>query len=123
MARNCRPWPSKTAFSTTFLGAKDPWSVSLNEDIYDALKIDDITAQLTRVNDGKKWTFSKTNQLNGYFNINRESIGYTPYTIIFQPNDIDKYLQDDHYKVEIRNVYKHNGEQTTVQFETIFFDL
>lgn len=115
-------WPSKTAFPTNFFGGKDPWSVSLNDDIYDASKTNHVTVQLTRVKDGKKWTFSRA-KADGYFNINKETIGHTPYTIIFQPNDIDKYRQDEQYKVQISNVYKKNGQQTTVQFETTFFDL
>lgn len=116
-------WPAETAFPIDFFSATDPWSVSLNSDIYDVRKSNDIRVQLTRKNDAKKWTFSKAHQTDGYFNVSTENYGHTPYTIIFQPNHITAYQQGDHFSVEIQNVYKNNGQKTTIQYETAFFDL
>ena len=116
-------WPAQTAFPTDFFGPRDPWSVSLNPDIYDAAKVNQITVQLTRITDGKKWRFSHSSQTDGYFTINTENYGQTPFTIIFQPNNVREYLQGDYYQVEIYNVYQKNGQKTTIQYETRFFDL
>lgn len=116
-------WPAKTAFPTDFLGPRDPWSVSLNPDIYDAARVNQITVQLTRISDGKKWRFSHSSQTAGYFNIDTENYGQTPFTIIFQPNNVVEYLQGDYYQVEIHNVYQKNGQKTIIQYETVFFDL
>ncbi len=116
-------WPSETAFPTDFLGNRDPWSVSLNPSKYDPDKSESVKVQLTRLEDHKKWVFSQEGDSDGFFNVSTESVGYTPYTIIFQPNEIEGYRSGEQYEVEIMNVYKVNGESSTIRFETTFFDL
>lgn len=116
-------WPAENAFPTDFMGVKDPWSVSLNMDRYDVEKSGDIRVQLTRKRDAKRWVFAKGSQTDGYFNVSTENYGDTPYTIIFQPNQINAYQPGDHFTVEIQNVYKNNGEKVTINYETIFFDM
>ncbi|CAM3131379.1 S-layer-like y domain-containing protein [Filibacter tadaridae] len=116
-------WPSESAFPTEFFGNRDPWSVSLNTSIYDPSRTSNVTVQLIRKNDGRKWTFSSKNQKDGYFNIDLESTGYTPYTVIFQPDGIVDYQSGNLFEVKISNIYKHNGEQSIISFQTTFFDL
>lgn len=116
-------WPAPVAFPTDFFGHNDPWSVSLNEEIYDDARVNEIVVHLTRKSDGNKWTFSKSDQSSGFFNIDTNDFGYAPFTIIFQPKGISAYKQNDHYKVEIHNVYRKNGQKTTINYETTFFDL
>lgn len=116
-------WPAETAFPADFFGANDPWSVSLNDEIYDAKKINQIRVVLTRTTDGKKWTFSKSQRADGFFNIDTDNYGQTPYTIIFQPKNTGEYKHDDAFHVEIQNVYKMNGQKENIQFETRFFNI
>lgn len=116
-------WPSIEAFPTSFFGEKYPWSISLNEDLYDSFETDEIVVTLTRKNDQKTWEFSHHKQNDGYFNIDTGNYGNTPYTIIFQPNNIGSYREGDTYQVKVSGIYKMAGEKTTIQFETTFFNL
>lgn len=116
-------WPSKEAFPTNFFGEKDPWSISLNDERYNSSKVADLTVKLTRKNDGKTWTFSENNLSSGYFNIDTESFGNTPFTLIFQPKDVGNYQNGDNYEVLVSGIHLLNGNITTVQFETTFFNL
>ncbi len=116
-------WPSVEAFPISFFGADHPWSISLNADEYDDSQIEEVAVKLTRLHDQKTWEFSNSKQKNGYFNIDTQSYGNTPYTIIFQPNNIKSYHNGDKYRVEVSGIYKNTGEKATVQFETTFFNL
>lgn len=116
-------WPSEMAFPADFLGSRDPWSISLNTAKYHLDKGGNIKVQLTRLNDNEKWEFSQEEQSDGFFNVNTESVGYLPFTIIFQPEGIDEYRPGDQFEVEIMNIYDVNGTEAIVQFQTTFFDL
>lgn len=115
-------WPAKTAMPTKFFTSYFPWSVSLNAEIYDNNKLDDIKVELTRLNDNKTWNISKGSN-NGYFNISTGNYGFLPFTIIFRPNNEPDYVTGDKYRVTISNVKTRNGEDTIISFETTFFDL
>lgn len=116
-------WPSELAFPTEFFGMRDPWSVSLHPSEYDVSKINDITVTLTRLTDGKKWTFHRGTKKDGYFNISTDNYGYTPFTIIFQPKQETAYQAGEQYRVEINGLYSTKGKKTSFQYETTFFDL
>lgn len=117
-------WPAETVFPVEFFGIRDPWSVSLNPANYDAKKVKDITVTLTRVNDQKNWRFTKQGETNdGFFTINTANYGYTPFTLIFQPKQTANYQAGDRYRVEVNGLYTKSGEQTTFQFETVFFEM
>lgn len=117
-------WPAETAFPTNFFNGKDPWSISLNADVYNIEKLGDIRVQLTRKNDNKVWKFSRTTEADGFFNIDTNAnYGQTPVTIIFQPKNIAEYRHEELYQVELQNLYQKNGQKTTLSFETQFFDL
>ncbi|WP_100401537.1 hypothetical protein [Bacillus sp. FJAT-42315] len=115
-------WPSAVAFPIEFMKRAFPWSVSLNEEVYDDNQLDDIEVTLTRTKDGQTWKFSNETDKDGFFNISTGNYGYTPYTIIFQPNQIS-YQQGDTYKVNIKGIYTTTGQQTSIQYETTLFAL
>lgn len=117
-------WPAETVFPVEFFGQNHPWSISLNTANYDEKKLKDIAVTLTRVNDQKKWRFTKQGETsNGYYNIDTESYGNTPFTLIFQPKQMTDYQAGQRYRVEVSGLYTHSGEKTTFQFETVFFEL
>lgn len=116
-------WPSKTAFPTEFLSERDPWSISLNDEIYNRTKSADIRVQLKRERDGRVWSFPSDKGADGFFTVSLETTGYLPYTIIFQPAGIETYLPGDTYEVTIQNVVKRDGTRTNVQYKTTFFTL
>lgn len=123
--------PAKTATPTNYFEAIYPWSFSLNPELYDVKVAKEINITVTRLKDNKKWHFNQS-KADGYFNISTSNFGYLPYTIIFRPENVgaedseSKYIEyehGDHYKVEIANVKRINGEITTIEFETTFFNL
>lgn len=117
-------WPAETVFPVEFFGIRDPWSVSLNPTNYDTNKIKDITVTLTRLNDQKKWHYNKQGETNdGFFTIDTDNYGYTPFTLIFQPKQTENYQTGDRYHMEVDGLYTKSGEQTTFQFETVFFEI
>lgn len=117
-------WPSETVFPVDFLGKNDPWSISLNPENYDAQKRKDITVTLTRLGDQKKWHFAKQGETSdGYFKIDTQEIGYTPFTLIFQPNQMKDYQAGERYRVEVKGLYTKSGGKTDFKFETMFFKL
>lgn len=124
-------WPAKTATPTNYFEAIYPWSFSLNPKLYDVKAAKEINITVTRLKDNKKWHFNQSKS-DGYFNISTSNYGYLPYTIIFRPENVgaedaeSKYIEyehGDHYKVEIANVKRINGEITTIEFETTFFNI
>jgi len=119
-------WPSATAFPTRFMMTDTPWSVSLNPTIYDAHKTDQIQVVLTKINTGQTWKLDKTakNKKGAYFNI--ETSGYgVAFCIIFRPDPqtLTGYKNGERYKVTITNIYKKDGTQISIDYETEFFDL
>lgn len=117
-------WPSETVFPVDFFGQQDPWSISLNAANYDATKTKDISVTLTRMNDQRKWHFSKQGETNdGYFKIDTENYGNTPFTLIFQPKQTANYQSGERYLVEVSGLYTNSGQRTTFQFETVFFEM
>lgn len=117
-------WPAETAFPVEFFGMKDPWSISLNPSSYDATKTKDISVTLTRDNDGKVWKFtSRGESKDGFFTIDTDNYGYTPFSIIFQPKQAASYQEGDSYTVEVNGLYTKSGSKTKFEFETTFFEL
>lgn len=116
-------WPSEKAFPTDFFKGYHPWSVSLNEKVYDASRTSELIVKLTRANNGETWIFSENNHADGFFNVDLQNYGYTPYTIIFEPDRLEEILPKERYEVEVQNIYKLTGEKVTLTFETTFFDL
>ena len=102
-------WPAQN-MPTEFFNSNDVWSISMNQNV-DASKV---KVTLTRQNDGKKWTFSKSSS-NGDFYVNNEAYGQTG-CIIFRPTGVSKYSNGDVYKVDI------TGLSTGVSYTVSFFD-
>ncbi|OLN24118.1 hypothetical protein BTO30_01510 [Domibacillus antri] len=116
-------WPSETAFPSSFFPGEDPWSISLNGDIYDSSRLDEVAVTMTRSRDQKTWRFSDTDRSSGYFNIDTDSYGFLPYTIIFRPNSIEEYFPGDEYIITVSGLYKNSGEEAEITYKTRFFSL
>lgn len=115
-------WPSAGYFPDDVFATNDPWSVSLNVSKYDNKRTNNVRVVLTRISDNKTWNFSSSdNDKQGkYFNV--ETSGYgIPYCIIFRPNNIKDWKEDDRFKVDIRGIYNISGQETSLSYETTFF--
>jgi len=114
-------WPSQVAFPIEFFDDHDPWSVSLNHEVYDNTKIGDIKVTLNNLTLNKKWTFTKEDlnemQSNKFYNIDTGLYGI-PFCIIFRPDNIS-YNDGDVYEVTIENIYDKQGQKIQIKYRTV----
>ncbi|SEU28067.1 S-layer homology domain-containing protein [Paenibacillus sp. NFR01] len=117
-------WPSAGYFPQELFAPDDAWSVSLNPDKYDNTRTGQISVNLTRIRDGRSWSFSAqdTNKSGKYFNVEKSGYGI-PFCIIFRPDGISAFEDEDTFKVDIRGIYSKGGAETAISFETTMFDL
>lgn len=116
-------WPSAGQFPLEVWHDKDPWSVSLNPDIYDNQRTSGIKVKMTRKADGKVWSLDSSDQNKGgkYFKVDT---GYyaIPFCIIFRPDSSIKYNPEDQFHIEISGLYsKANGQAVSIAYDTQFF--
>ncbi|MCY9514377.1 S-layer homology domain-containing protein [Paenibacillus apiarius] len=117
-------WPSQGLFPEEMFAPDDPWSFSLNVERYDRTRTDRIQVTLTRTRDGKQWVFDNkdTNKHGKYFNVETGPYG-VPFTIIFRPDGIERFHEDDVFHVEVSGVYDKAGQAVDIEYDTVFFDM
>lgn len=117
-------WPSAGIFPTEILGSSDPWSVSLNTTIYDKKNVSDIKVTLTRERDKKVWNFDSTDRdySGDFFNVNLSNYG-VDFAIIFRPGNIDSYVDEDKFNVNITGLHTLAGESTSLSYTTSLVQL
>ena len=115
-------WPSAGFFPMEMFASDDPWSVSLNTAEYDRSKTAEISVSLTRIRDGRAWTFdgSDTDLSGEYFNV--ETSGYgVPFCVIFRPAGVGSLQDGDTFSVAVTGLYGKDGTRKEVRFDTTFF--
>lgn len=108
-------WPAQNTPVEYFL-PEDPWSISLGYEVAE----NEVDVVLVRVRDMKIWylNYQKPNkEIYGYFKVDNGGYGQ-PGCIIFRPNDIDEYSDQDRYKVTV----SVKGE-TVAEYFVNFFQL
>lgn len=133
-------WPSDGAFPIQYLAADEyidtvidcPWSINLGSP-YAAPEKESLTLKLTRVRDGKTWTFDKDTPNLGNeglsdskLHLTTDNSGYgITKAIIFRPDpDSLGAIQDgDIFKVELSGITYTDGTPTTLSYDINFFDL
>lgn len=92
-------WPAAN-MPIEYFYSSIPWSLSTG----DHLNKSDIKVTLTRLRDGKVWTFDGSKSYSvyadEYFNVDNDCFGQTG-CIIFRPKDTGGYKAGDQYRVEI----------------------
>ncbi|MBD3920660.1 S-layer homology domain-containing protein [Paenibacillus sp. PR3] len=117
-------WPSAGWFPQELFAVRDAWSVSLNADKYDNSRTSDIQVKLTRERDGRTWQFdSNDKDVSGhYFNVETSEYGI-PFAVIFRPEGIGAFGDNDTFKVAISGLYDTSGQAAQLQFQTKFFNM
>lgn len=117
-------WPSAGWFPQEMFATRDAWSVSLNTDKYDRKRTDDIKVTLVRERDGRTWQFDSSNKdtAGQYFNVDTSGYGI-PFSVIFRPDGIGAFSEDDTFDVAITGLYDKEGQAAQLQFQTKFFNL
>ncbi|MCD8150794.1 MAG: secretory protein, partial [Clostridiales bacterium] len=100
-------WPAQN-MPVEYFSSTDPWSLSIGDDIDSS--VTEVT--LTRISDGKTWTFSE-DSADGDFYVNNGYYGYFS-CIIFRPDDIT-YSDGDQFAVTI------TGLDEEVSYQVNFF--
>jgi uncharacterized protein YkwD len=117
-------WPGKGYFPTNYFLGNDPWSVSLNPDRFTKPSLEEISVQLTRLNDQTIWTFDKDNHGTGngsaYFNVDTNGYG-VPYCIVFRPDAINEYKDGERFEVRVNGIKDKQGNAADVSYEVVFF--
>jgi len=116
-------WPSEGAFPTNAFSRNIPWSISLNDDLYDNSKTSDIKVLLQNIDTGVAHEFyqGKSYTGNEHFHIDTNNYGI-PFNIVFRPNN-ESYTDGQTYKVTITGLYDNEGKETSVTYEVNFFDV
>lgn len=134
-------WPSDGAFPIQYLAADEyidtvidcPWSINLGSPYAEPSK-DTVVLKLTRVRDGKTWTFDKnTPNLgeDGYYDGSKlhlavDNGGYGMIkAIIFRPDpeSLGVIEHGDVFKVELSGIKYTDGSAATLSYDISFFDL
>src|SRR5690606_15021545 len=103
-------WPAQT-MPTDYFSPGYPWSISMGEEIEKS----QVKVTLERLRDNKVWEFSD-HKADGYFNVNNGGYGQKG-CIIFVPEGIDCFLDQDKFQVNI------TGLSRPVSYQVTFFDL
>ncbi len=116
-------WPSSGNFPSVLFGGDVAWSISLNPDKYSRPVEAEIKLTLTRVSDGKVWSFDGNNTYDTsygaqYFNVDNGSYGINN-CIIFRPDGVSKY--DGLYNVEIEGIKDSSGKAVEFAYQVNFF--
>lgn len=121
-------WPTPFAFpKKLFVPPREslalPWSISLSPNHYKQPNIHQVTVELLRVRDGKKFTFSKQKSNDGYFTINNGLYGNGGTAIIFQPSlkKITPLQKEEIFIVKVRGLIDRQGRTTTIEYPTLIY--
>lgn len=116
-------WPSSGNFPAEIFAKDAPWSVSLNPDKYQVPEQKAVTLKLTRLSDGKSWSFAgnrtwEKSDKGSYFNVSTHRYGLNN-CIVFRPEGIGLY--DGAYQVDISGLKDKNGQAASLSYTVDFF--
>jgi len=116
-------WPAAGFFPTEWFSPNDAWSVSLNEKHYNRKRTTEIKVHITRERDGRTWLLDQSDKDTGgnYFTV--ASRASDPFCIIFRPADMEAFVPDDKFRVEIDGLYGHEDQSESISYKTTFFDM
>jgi len=117
-------WPSAGTFPLEVWHAKDPWSISLNPEVYDNKRTSSIKVTMTRKSDGRIWSFAAADQDKGgkYFTVDTANYAI-PFCIIFRPDSSLDYNSEEQFHIEVTGLYsKGSGQPQSLTYDTQFFN-
>jgi len=119
-------WPAAGLFPVEFMGARTPWSITLNPARY-TWDASGQRVMLKRLSDGRTWSFdaSDTNTAGEYFNADFSYIGVRN-AFIFRPDPASvTYNPGDEFEVTLAGgIYSAStGAPTTVTYRTRFMSI
>lgn len=107
-------WPAQNTPLELFMYSNLPWNISMGKTV----DISTVQVSMKRQRDGRQWNFSQASS-QGYFNVNNDRFGMTG-CIIFQPEQMGTYQENDSFHVEIKGAYL-SGEAFEASYDVNFF--
>lgn len=113
-------WPSGGCFPVEMMRRDLAWSVSLNDEIYDA-NASRPRVRLREDASGAEFVFDlTTGKGDGYCHFNRENYG-SGSCVIFRPDvaakGLEEYVQNQRWSVEITGLRTTDGEETSIEYD------
>jgi len=119
-------WPSEGYVPVELFHAGDPWSVSLNPEMFAPPKLSEISVTLTRERDRRVWTLNQaddsTTDGGEFFTVNTDEYGW-PYCVIFRPSGVSAFRPGDRYDVRIEGLKDRDGRPVELRYQVEFFRL
>ncbi|MFB9277466.1 CAP domain-containing protein [Cohnella cellulosilytica] len=116
-------YPANGAFPLEIFGPDYAWSVSLNEEKFQAPEGKKVTVTVVRQRDRKTWTlnskYGKVAEKGNYFTVEPSGYG-SGAAIIFRPGGILKYEDGDRYQVTIQGLRSQTGTARTLSYAVDF---
>lgn len=123
-------WPVAGNHPTNLFEPYNPWSVTLNPNVFQYASADEVKITITRKADGKTWSLDGNTgepvhsyyYIAPYLTVNTQWYG-VPNCIIFHPgsNAVDSY--EGVYQVKISGIYYSNGKAAELNYQVDFFDV
>lgn len=112
-------WPAAGAFPVELMRRDLPWSISLNDEIYD-LAASSLTITLREARSGASFLFDFAQAGgDGYCAISQERYGSGP-CLIFRPDlesaGIEEYVQNQLWTVEVTGLQRRDGTRETLRY-------
>lgn len=104
-------WPAQVMPAILFR-SDYPWSISVDETFIESK---DISVELTNLNTGAVWNFSKNAADGEFYLSDGDSFRYG--CVIFRPDHIEQYADGDRYQVKV------TGLEKEIAYTVEFFDL
>ncbi|MCI2254825.1 CAP domain-containing protein [Domibacillus sp. PGB-M46] len=119
-------WPSAGYFPVQFFDdPATPWSIHLNYNEFLDPIIDyngEVTVELVRKNDGKKWTFNDLDKGEKFFNVDTSGYGDS-FGVIFKPDNITSYNEGEVFSIKVSGLRDINNLPVTINYEVELFDI
>lgn len=120
-------WPASGNHPTNLFNTNNPWSVTLNPQIYQAPQLSNVKVTLTREADQKQWTFDASTgdaeySAQPYLAVDNNGYGVSN-CIIFHPGASNVGSYEGVYTVEITGLFLKSGEAAQLRYQVDFFDV
>ena len=120
-------WPVAGNHPTNLFSIENPWSVTLNPDIYQTPSADQVRITITRQSDGKTWTFDSatgepSTHKSAYMVVDTQWYAI-PNCIIFHPGSANVDAYEGVFTVDISGIFYADGTAAALHYAVDFFNV
>ena len=120
-------WPVAGNHPTELFHPANPWSVTLNNSVFQTASANSVKITVTRESDGTQWTFDGTTgqpntAIAPYLVVNNQGYGQSN-CIIFHPGTSNVDTYEGVYRVKISGIFYRDGSAAELNYTVDFFDV